>query len=65
MNKPEWLDYAFILDRLFFLKKERKVEKILKSASKKDIYKENVNINTNERELSYYGKKRRSYADYR
>lgn len=64
MNKPEWFDYAFILDRLFFFKKERKVEKILNPTSKKDIYKENVNINTNESELSYYGKKRRSYADY-
>jgi hypothetical protein len=64
MNKPDWFDYTFILDRLFVFKKERKVEKILKSASKKDIYKENVNINTNERELFYYGKKRRSYTDY-
>lgn len=64
MNKPEWFDYAFILDRLFIFKKERKVEKILNPTSKKDIYKENVNINTNERELSYYGKKRRSYIDY-
>jgi len=64
MNKPEWFDYTFILDRLFSFKKERKVEKILKSTSKKDIYKENVNINTSERELYYYGKKRRSYTDY-
>lgn len=64
MNKPEWFDCAFILDRLFFFKTARKVEKISKPALKKDIYKENENIDTHERELSYYGKKRRSYTDY-